>query len=82
MSTPELVPPKFISLKNNPAFHETWLHQCLIDNPSLLRLGDLEVRDSERKQPRAGRLDLLLHNPDSGTRYEVEIQLGQLMNLI
>ena len=76
MSTPELVPPKFISLKNHHTFNENWLHQCLIDNPSLLGLGDLEVRDSERKQPRAGRLDLLLNDPDSGTRYEVEIQLG------
>ena len=76
MSTPELVVPRFINLKNHSAFTENWLHQRLIDNPSLLGLGDLEVRDSERKQPRAGRLDLLLHDPDSSTRYEVEIQLG------
>ena len=30
----------------------------------------------ERRQPRAGRLDLLLSDPETHTRYEVEIQLG------
>ena len=30
----------------------------------------------ERRQPKAGRLDLLLSDPESLTRYEVEIQLG------
>lgn len=45
-------------------------------NPSVLGLGELEVRDYERVQPRAGRLDLLLVEPDTLKRYEVEIQLG------
>lgn len=39
-------------------------------------MGDLLLRDKERIQPRAGRLDLLLQDPETERRYEVEIQLG------
>ena len=35
------------------------------------------VKDKERIQPRSGRLDLLLQDPDYARRYEVEIQLGK-----
>ena len=45
-------------------------------DPSILGLGDLVLRDVERNQPRAGRLDLLLQDPDTKRRYEVELQLG------
>jgi predicted transport protein len=41
-----------------------------------LGLGDLVLRDKERTQPRAGRLDLLLQHPEGKLRYEVEVQLG------
>jgi hypothetical protein len=41
-----------------------------------LDLGELVLRDKERIQPRAGRLDLLLQDPETKRRYEVEIQLG------
>jgi len=34
------------------------------------------LRDKERPQPRAGRLDLLLQDLETSKRYEVEIQLG------
>src|SRR5207244_2516133 len=33
-------------------------------------------KDLERLQPRAGRLDMLLSDPETATRYEVELQLG------
>jgi hypothetical protein len=72
----ELVTAKQILLKNHPTLSERWLHERLIADPTLLGLGDLEVRDSERRQPRAGRLDVLLSDPETLTRYEVEIQLG------
>jgi hypothetical protein len=42
-----------------------------------LGLGDLILKDKERVQPGAGRLDLLLKDPESNRRYEVEIQLGK-----
>lgn len=69
-------PAKHVSLKAHPEWNERWLHERIIDDPALLGLGELEVRDSERRQPRAGRLDLLLSDPETFTRYEVEIQLG------
>jgi predicted transport protein len=34
------------------------------------------LRDRERVHPRAGRLDLLLQDPETKRRYEVELQLG------
>ena len=72
------VVPKYIGLKNHPNYNERWLHKLLIDNPLLLGLGNLEVRDSERRQPSGGRLDLLLQDVDKEIRYEVEIQLGAM----
>ena len=43
----------------------------------ILGLGDLTLKDKERTQPHAGRLDLLLQDTDANRRYEVEIQLGR-----
>lgn len=72
----EIIKPRYISMKGHPDFDERWLHNQLIEDPSLLGLGDLDVRDSERNQPSGGRLDLLLIDPHSERRYEVELQLG------
>ena len=55
---------------------ERWVQELLTNDPALLGLGDLDVRETERRQPRAGRLDMLLTDPESSTRYEVELQLG------
>ena len=71
-----IVEPDVVPMKGDPRFNELWLHNLLVDRPSLLGLGDLDVRDSERRQPSGGRLDLLLVDPETRTRYEVEIQLG------
>lgn len=67
---------KPVSLKAHAEFNEKWLQERLAEEPGLLGLGDLVVKDIERRQPRAGRLDLLLSDPETHTRYEVEIQLG------
>jgi len=67
---------KVISLKNHPTLNERWLQDRIIEDPSILGLGNIDVRESERIQPTGGRLDLLMSDPDSLTRYEVEIQLG------
>jgi len=81
VATPEVIVPTYmraqtVSLKSHPDFSEKWLHERIAEDPSVLGLGDLEVRDVERTQARAGRLDLLLVDPETRTRYEVEIQLG------
>ena len=78
MTTPELTMPKDVSLKNHPTLNERWLQDRLDENPELLGLGDVVVRDSERIQPSGGRLDLLLEDREQGTRYEVELQLGAM----
>lgn len=65
-----------VTLKAHPEFDERWVQQVISEDPSILGLGDLVLKDAERLQPRAGRLDLLLQDPDEYRRYEVEIQLG------
>ncbi|MBF9060747.1 hypothetical protein HKCCSP123_16320 [Rhodobacterales bacterium HKCCSP123] len=74
--TQNYVKPKSISLKSHPEFSEKWVQSLIADDPSILGLGDLVLRDQERIQPRAGRLDLLLQDTDTKRRYEVELQLG------
>lgn len=69
--------PEKINLLNNPEITEAMIQEKIAENPSILGLGDLILRDKERIQPRAGRLDLLLQDPDTLRRYEVEIQLGK-----
>lgn len=68
--------PERINLRNHPEFNEKWVQELIADDPSILGLGDLVLRDKERIQPRAGRLDLLLQDRDTQRRYEMEIQLG------
>jgi hypothetical protein len=63
-------------LKNSQDTNEAWVQKVIADNPSILGLGDVVLRDQERRQPKAGRLDILLQDPDTDKRYEVEIQLG------
>src|SRR5438876_11476167 len=66
-----------ISIKNHPVLTEVWIQSQIASDPTILGLGDLVLRDRERPQPRAGRLDLLLQDSESNRRYEVEIQLGK-----
>ncbi len=67
---------KRISLKAHPDYRERWVQERIEKDPSILGLGELELRGSERRQPSGGRLDILLQDPESNERYEVEIQLG------
>lgn len=70
------VKPERIWLKTHPAYTEKWVQAIIAEDPAILGLGDLVLRGQERIQPRAGRLDLLLQDPESNRRYEVELQLG------
>jgi hypothetical protein len=70
------VKPNRIWLKTHPEYSEKWVQRLIAQDPSILGLGDLVLRDQERIHPRAGRLDLLLQDPDTKRRYEVELQLG------
>ena len=73
----EYVRPERIWLREHPELDERWLQARIAEDPTILGLGELILRDKERMQPQAGRLDLLLQDPDSYRRYEVEVQLGQ-----
>src|SRR3984893_1134101 len=65
-----------IFLKLHPELNEMWVQDLIASDPSIFGLGELVLRDKERIQPRAGRLDLLLQDPETKHRYEVEVQLG------
>ncbi len=71
------VKPEFFSLRQHPDYNEKWVQDRIAEDPTILGLGGLILKDKERLQPRAGRLDLLLQDPESERRYEVEVQLGQ-----
>jgi len=74
---PKYVKPERVWLKTHPDLNEKWLQDRIGEDPSLLGFGDLVLRDRERPQAGAGRLDLLLQDAEASRRYEVEIQLGK-----
>ena len=69
--------PEKINLKNHPELNEKWVQEIIAQDPSIIGLGNLILKDKERIQPHAGRLDLLLQDEDATKRYETEIQLGK-----
>ncbi len=73
----KIIEPEKIILKNSSDISEKIIQDKIASDPSILGLGDLILKDKERIQPRAGRLDLLLQDSDTKRRYEVEIQLGK-----
>ncbi len=68
--------PNRIALKSHPEFSEKWVQDRIIEDPSLLGLGELDLVTAEKIQPKAGRLDLLLHDEQLNRRYEIELMLG------
>jgi hypothetical protein len=68
--------PERISLKEHPGFDEKWVQDRIAEDPTILGLGELVMKDKERSQPKGGRLDLLLQDVERSHRYEVELQLG------
>jgi hypothetical protein len=73
----EYVKADTLSLRKHPDLNEKWVQEIIANDPSVLGLGDLVLKDAERLQPHAGRLDLLLQDRESERRFEVEIQLGR-----
>jgi len=67
---------KTVNLKSHPQLNEKWLQDIIADDPSIIGVGDVILKDKERIHIGAGRLDLLLQDADGHGRYEVEIQLG------
>ena len=65
-----------IQPKNHSSLNERWVQDVIAEDPSILGIGDVVLKDKERVHPNAGRLELLLQEADGHGRYEVEIQLG------
>lgn len=57
MATLKFVKSEPISLKSHPELDEKWVQERMAEDPSILGLGDIVLKDKERIQPRAGRLD-------------------------
>ncbi len=55
---------------------ENFVQNIIAEDPSILGLGALVVKEKERIQAGAGRLDFLLQDSPVTIRYEVEVQLG------
>lgn len=66
-----------LSLRAHPTLTERWVQARIADDPAMLGLGDVVLKDKERMHPKAGRLDLLLQDAEGNRRYEVEVQLGK-----
>jgi len=64
----EYVKPDIVDMKDHPEINEFWVQERIAEDPSILGLGDLILKDKERIQPRAGRLDILLQDPDVNIR--------------
>ena len=69
--------PERIPISKLDGINEKSIQEIIADDPSIIGLGELVLKDKERIQPRAGRLDLLMQDPDTHRRYEIEIQLGK-----
>ena len=74
----KLVRPEKLNLLTHKELNEIWVQKVIADDPTILGLGDLILKDKERIHTKAGRLDLLLQDAESKRRYEVEIQLGKV----
>lgn len=77
MSNFKYVKPERLHLKGHPELNERWVQERISEDPSILGLGALILKDKEKIQPHGGRLDLLCQDEDSSRRYEIEIQLGK-----
>lgn len=69
--------PERIPISKLDGISEKSIQEMIADDPSIIGLGELVLKDKERIQPRAGRLDLLMQDPDTNRRYEIELQLGK-----
>lgn len=76
MTLPQLTKATSINMQQHPAINEQWVEDQIVKDTSLLGLGELKVIERQKSQPTGGRLDLLLRDPNTQTRYEVELQLG------
>jgi hypothetical protein len=73
----KFIRPERIWLQHSGEYTEKWIQDQIAADPTMLNLGNVILKDKERMQPRAGRLDLLFQDADTNRRFEVELQLGK-----
>jgi len=73
--TPKLTKGNIVSLQSL-GINEAYLEKFIDADPTVLGLGDVFVVERQRRQEKAGRLDLLLQDVSGDVRYEVELMLG------
>lgn len=73
----KIVTPEKIAINKLNGINEKTIQEIIANDPAIIGLGDLVLKDKERIQPKAGRLDLLMQDPETNRRYEIEIQLGK-----
>jgi hypothetical protein len=58
---------------------ERWLQDWIVNNPEKLGLGEIEIVEKEliQYQNYGGRLDILAHNSQTNTYFEIEVMLGE-----
>jgi hypothetical protein len=72
----KFIKPERISLANHPRYREKWVQARVAEDPSILGLGNIILKDKKLSLPRGRRVNLLFQDAESTTRYEVEIMLG------
>jgi hypothetical protein len=73
----QYVKSKLVPLRQ-AGYDERWLQNLILDDPSILGLGDLVVYERERRQSSGGRIDFLMYDPDANAMFEIEVMLGRL----
>src|SRR4051812_48565824 len=63
-----------LRLTSHPTLNESWLRERIVDDPSVLGLGELRLADEGRL--RDGRLELLLRDPATGRRFTLLVRVG------
>jgi hypothetical protein len=58
-----------VFLREHPDFDEQWFQKQIVNDPSILGLGEVVLIERERSQGTVGRLDFLLADPDHDRRY-------------
>lgn len=76
VDTPKLTKGIVVSLQSL-GIDEAYLEKFIGDDPTVLGLGEVSVLQHQRRQEKAGRLDLLLEDDSEEVRYEVELMLGK-----
>ena len=70
------MPSRVINLKKSSEHNEKWVQEVIATNPDVLGLGEVTLRETERRQLNGGRLDLMFDDEAAKIRYTVELQLG------